>query len=150
MATVSTYLNFDGTCEEAFAFYREVFGGEYAAPLQRIGEVPQGPDAPPLAEGEADRVMHVALDIMGGHRIHGSDTLPSMGHLLVTGNNTYLNLQVDTEEELRELFDGLSAGGAVEMEPTPMFWGDLYCAFTDRYGLQWMIVTALEEEMGHA
>lgn len=150
MATVSTYLNFCGTCEEAFAFYREVFGGDYAAPLQRIGEVPQGPDEPELSEEEANRVMHVALDIVGGHRLMGSDILPSLGHILVAGNNTYLNLQVDTEEELRGLFDGLSAGGAVEMEPAPMFWGDLYCAFTDRFGIQWMIITSLEEEMGHA
>ncbi|SEJ08422.1 VOC family protein [Demequina mangrovi] len=150
MASVSTYLNFDGTCEEAFAFYRDVFGGELTAPIMRMGEVPPSPGMPPVPEDEKDRVMHCALDILGGHRIMGSDIMPSMGHVLKPGNNVYLNLAVDDEDQLRDLFARLSAGGDIEMEPTPMFWGDLYASFTDRFGIQWMLDTAMTEGTGLA
>ncbi|WP_062531054.1 VOC family protein [Demequina rhizosphaerae] len=150
MASVSTYLNFDGACEEAFAFYVEVFGGALVDPLMRMGDVPQQPGMPPLSDDEKNRVMHCALDIVGGHRIMGSDILPSMGHVLRPGNNVYLNLQLDDEDQVRDLFERLSVGGTVEMEPTPMFWGDLYCAFTDRFGIQWMLVATMTEGTGLA
>ena len=150
MASVATNLNFDGNCLEAFEFYRTVFGGEFIGEPMVMGQVPQSPDSPPLPPEEAERIMHVALETVAGHQIMGSDTSPSMGQVLRPGNNTYINLMVDTEDEARELFDALSAGGSVEMPPTPMFWGDLYSAFTDRFQIQWMVIAPLEEEMGHA
>ncbi|WP_062519051.1 VOC family protein [Demequina silvatica] len=150
MATVSTYLNFDGTCEEAFGFYREVFGGDFAAPLQRIGEVPQPPGVPPLSDEEADRVMHVALETVGGHLIHGTDIVPSMGHVLVNGNAISINLELDDEDDLRDIWGRLSAGADIEMEPTPMFWGQLFASFEDRYGIRWMMVAPLTEGTGLA
>lgn len=150
MASVATYLNFDGDCLEAFEFYRSVFGGDFLGEPMRMGEIPPSPDMPPLAPGEAERIMHVALETVAGHQIMGSDTSPSMGHVLRPGNNTYINLMVDTEEEARDLFAKLSDGGQVEMPPTPMFWGDLYSALTDRYAVQWMVIAPLEEELGHS
>ncbi len=150
MASVATYLNFDGDCLEAFEYYRSVFGGEFVGGVMRMGEVPDSPDSPPVDPAEADRIMHVDLEIVGGHHIMGSDTSPSMGHVLRPGNNTYINLLVDSEEEVRDLFARLSEGGEVEMPPSPMFWGDLYSAFTDRFGVQWMVIAPLEEELGHS
>ncbi|WP_062383079.1 VOC family protein [Demequina iriomotensis] len=150
MATVSAYLNFDGTCEEAFAFYREVFGGELVDPPMRMGDMPPTPGQPPLAEDEASRVMHVALDIVAGYRLMGSDILPSMGHVLTAGNAMYVAITLDDEDEARDLFAKLSAGGTVAVEPTPMFWGDLYSDFIDRFGIQWMVMAPLTEGTGLA
>ncbi|WP_062298891.1 VOC family protein [Demequina maris] len=150
MATVSTYLNFDGTCEEAFAFYREVFGGDYVGPVQRIGEVPQPPGMPALTEEEGARIMHVALETVAGHVIHGTDIVPSMGHVLTNGNAMSINLELDDEDELRDLWTRLSAGADIEMEPTPMFWGQLFASFEDRFGIRWMMVAPLTEGTGLA
>lgn len=150
MASVATYLNFDGTCEEAFAFYRDAFGGEYTDDPMYMRDMPPEPGQPPLAEGEGDRVMHMALDIVAGHRLMGSDILPSMGHVLTPGNAMYVTITLDDEDSARELFAKLSEGGRVTMEPTPMFWGDLYSDFMDRYGIQWMVMAPLTEGTGLA
>jgi PhnB protein len=109
---VSTYLNFMGNAEEALEFYREVFGTDYLAPIQRMGDVPSGPDGPTLAEDEKDMVMHVELPILGGHVIMATDMLASMGHELRVGNNTTINLEPDTREETQRLFDALSEGSS--------------------------------------
>lgn len=138
MASVSTYLNFDGTTEAAFTFYREVFGGEFDAPVQYMRDVPSWPGQPPLTEDERNRVMHVALAILGGHRIMGTDTVPSMGDTCVAGNNVSINLQPDTRAETDRLFAALSEGGAVEMPLQEMFWGAYFGHCVDRFGTRWM------------
>lgn len=96
MARVSTYLNFMGNAEEAFEFYRSVFGTEYLGPIQRLGDVPAAPDGPPLSDAEKQMVMHVELPILGGHVIMATDMVESMGHELRIGNNTTINLEPDT------------------------------------------------------
>ena len=83
MASVSTYLNFMGTTEEAFNFYAGVFGTEFSVPIMRIGDMPPMPDAPPLAEADKNLVMHVELPILAGHRLMATDMVASMGHQLV-------------------------------------------------------------------
>ena len=150
MASVATYLNFDGTCEEAFAFYRDAFGGEYTDDPMYMRDMPPEPGQPPIPEEYGGRVMHMSLDIVGGHTLMGSDSMPWMGHTLTPGNTMYVTVQLDDEDEARDLFGKLSAGGTVTMEPTPMFWGDLYCDFTDRYGIQWMLLAPLTEGTGLA
>ncbi|WP_062305677.1 VOC family protein [Demequina subtropica] len=150
MASVSTYLNFDGTCEEAFAFYRDVFGGDFVDPPMRMGDAPADPAMPALSEEERARIMHVALDIVGGHRLMGSDIMLSMGHVLTPGNAMYVAVSFDDEDEARDAFAQLSEGGTVSVEPTPMFWGDLYSDFADRYGIQWMVMAPLTEGTGLA
>lgn len=139
MAKVSTYLNFDGTAEEAFAFYKKVFGTEYVGIFQRMGEVPPQPGMPELTAEEKNRIMHMELPILGGHILMGTDILPSMGHKLTIGNNSYINLQPDTRVETDKLFAGLSEGGKVDMPMQEMFWGDYFGSFTDKYGVGWMI-----------
>ncbi|RPI45511.1 MAG: VOC family protein [Bacteroidetes bacterium] len=138
MARVSTYLNFRNNTEAAFEFYRSVFGGEFEGGISRFGDIPPSDDMPPLSEENKRYVMHVALPILGGHMLMGTDAPESMGFRVETGNNVYINLEPDTREETRRLYQALSAGGKVEMELQDMFWGGYYGSCTDKYGVHWM------------
>lgn len=138
MARVSTYLNFMGTTEEAFDFYRTVFGTEYLGPIQRMKDVPAGPDGPTLSEAEQERVMHVELPILGEHVIMGTDMLESMNHELKIGNNTTINLEPDSREETQRLFDALSEGSSDCAPLMDMFWGATWGTCLDRFGVRWM------------
>jgi len=147
MARVSTYMNFMGTTEEAFEFYRKVFGTDFSGPIQRMGDVPTDPDSPPLAEAEKRMVMHVELPILGGHVIMATDMLESMGHELRMGNNTTINLEPDTREETQRLYDALSEGGSEQSPLADMFWGATWGTCLDRFGVRWMFnfAAALDE-----
>lgn len=139
MASVSTYLNFSRNTEEAFNFYKSVFGGEFfGGGITRFGDIPDSGDNPPIAEEDKSLVMHVELRILGSHNLMGTDAPESMGFKLNFGNNSYINLQPDTREETKQLFDKLSAGGNVSMDLQDMFWGDYFGSCSDKYGVQWM------------
>ena len=138
MASVSTYLNFPGKTEEAFEYYKSVFGGEYEGPVSRFRDIPPSPDMPPIPENILDQVMHVCLPITAGHKLMGTDAPEEMGFHLVMGNNIFLNLQPDTRAETQSLFKALSEGGVVQQELQDMFWGVYYGSCIDRYGIQWM------------
>lgn len=138
MTAVSIYLNFTKETEEAFNFYKSVFGGEFHGEIMRFRDVPSTVNMPQLPEEELNLVMHVSLPIMGGFHLMGSDAPQSMGFQVRTGNNIYINLQPDSREETRRLFTSLSAGGLVEQELQEMFWGDYYGSCRDRFGVQWM------------
>ena len=139
MASVSTYLNFSRNTEEAFNFYKTVFGGEFFGNgIMRFGDIPASPDMPPTPEEDKNLVMHVELRILGSHSLMGTDAPESMGFKLIFGNNSYINLQPDTIVETKQLFDKLSAGGKVEMEMQDMFWGDYFGSCTDKFGVHWM------------
>ncbi len=138
MARVSTYLNFMGTTEEAFAFYREVFGTEYIRPATRMGDMPMPPGAPQLSEAEQAMIMHVELPILAGHVLMGTDMLESMGHQLRVGNNTTINLEPDTREETERLYAALSADGSEGAPLADMPWGALWGSCLDRFGVRWM------------
>ena len=139
MARTNTYLNFSGKTEEAFNFYRKVFGTEFSMGFKRMGEIPPGPEMPKLSDAEKNLVMHVELPILGGHVLMGTDTIESMGHKLVVGTNVSISLEPDTRVETERLYKALSAGGKVSMELQDMFWGAYYGAFTDKFGVQWMV-----------
>ena len=139
MASTSTYLNFARNTEEAFNFYRSVFGTEFNGPVARFGDIPPQEGMPPMAEADKKLVMHIELPIVGGHKLMGTDAPESMGFKVNFGNNVHINLQPDTREETKRLFDKLSAGGTVTMELQDMFWGDYFGSCTDKYGVQWMV-----------
>ena len=139
MAKVSTYLNFARETEAAFNFYKSVFGTEFVGKINRMGEVPAQPGQPPLAEGDKNLVMHVALPILGGHVLMGTDAPESMGFKVNFGNNIYINLEPDTRAETDRLFKALSEGGKVEMAPQEMFWGDYFGSCVDKFGVKWML-----------
>lgn len=138
MARTSIYLNFMGKTEEAFNFYKTVFGTEFTSPIMRMKDVPADPSRPPLQESEKEMVMHVELPILGGTVLMGTDMLESMGHTLTRGNNVSINLEPDSREETERLFNALAEGGEVQMPLTDMFWGGYFGSLTDKFGTQWM------------
>ncbi len=139
MARVSTYLNFVRTTEQAFNFYRSVFGGDFNGPIHRFADVPAAPGQPAMPEADKGLVMHVELVILGGHVLMGTDATESMGFQLVQGNNVHINLEPDTRAEADRLFGALSAGGHVTMPMADMFWGAYFGSFRDAFGVHWMI-----------
>lgn len=139
MATVNTYLNFNRQTEAAFDFYRQAFGTDYAAPIRRFGDMPAMPGQPPLPEADRGLVLHVALPILGGHLLMGTDAPESVCPPVITGNNFHISLHPDTRAEADGLFAALSAGGKVTMPMQVMFWGDYFGSFVDRFGVGWMI-----------
>lgn len=100
--------------------------------------MPPQPGQPPLSAADLDLVMHVALPILGGHELMGTDAPESMGFKVNMGNNVYINLSPDTRSETRRLFSLPAEGGKVEMPLQEMFWGDYFGSLTDKFGVQWM------------
>lgn len=135
MVALNPYLNFNGTTEEAFNFYRSVFGGDFIT-LQRFDDTPE---ADQVARADRNKIMHVALRISDGTILMGTDALESMGHPLKVGNNFYLSLTTESEEEADHYFYALSDGGKISLPLERTFWGAYFGLFTDRFGIQWMV-----------
>ena len=139
MARTSTYLNFPGNTEEAFNFYKSVFGGEFGNNgIARFADIPPMEGMSPMDEADKNLVMHIELTITGGHVLMATDAPESMGFKVNAGNNVYIMLEPDTRDETKRLYDALAEGGIVEQELQEMFWGDYYGACKDKYGVQWM------------
>ena len=136
MAYVSIYLNFNGNAEEAFNHYKKVFGTEFSTPLMGMKDMPPNDKAPALPEAEQNKVMHVALPILGGTLLMATDILESMGKL-VEGNNFTISLNPDTREEADRLYNELSEGGTDSVSPHNEFWG-YWGTCKDRFGIRWM------------
>lgn len=139
MARTSTYLNFNGNTEQAFAFYRSVFGNDYCSPIHRFKDVPNEPGQTPMDDAVMNLVMHVELPLLGGHVLMGTDAPESMGFSVIAGNNVHINLEPDNRAEAQRLFDALCAGGSVEMPLQDMFWGAYFGSLTDQFGIHWMV-----------
>ena len=140
MARVSTYLNFPRNTEEAFNFYKSVFGCEFSGGrIARFSDMPATDGMPPMPEADKNLVMHVELPITGGHMLMGTDAPESMGFNVNFGNNVHINLEPDTKEETIKLFDALSSGGKITMDLQDMFWGAYFGSCTDKFGVQWMV-----------
>ena len=137
MSKVAIYLNFQGNAEEAFNHYKAVFGTEFSAPIMRIKDLPADPNAPKFSESDLNCVMHVALPIVGGTEIMGTDMLESMGHKLIVGNNTTISLQLDSKAEADKYYSLLSEGGSENAPMRDEFWGYWGCCL-DRFGIRWM------------
>ena len=139
MARVSTYLNFSRETEEAFAFYKKVFGTDYDGEIVRFRDTPAQEGQPEPSDEDNDLVMYVGLPITAGHILRGTDAPESMGFGVNKGNNVYIMLEPDTPEEADRLFSALGEGGNIEMEMADMFWGDYFGSLVDKFGVQWMI-----------
>ncbi len=135
MFKLNPYLNFPGNTEEAFNFYKSVFGGEFTM-LQRFKEIPGGTE---MAPEDQDKLMHVSLPIGEGTVLMGTDALESMGQKLTMGNNFSLSLHPDSKEEADRIFQALSEGGTVDMPLADAFWGAYFGMLTDKFGMKWMV-----------
>lgn len=136
MKGVHPYLNFPGNAEEAMEFYRSVFGGEFAT-LMRFRDF--NGEEMGVADDELDRIAHIGLPLNEDTFLMASDTTSSSPKTPSTGNNVYITLEPDDADEARRLFEGLSAGGEVEMPLQRTVWAELYGSFVDRFGIQWMV-----------
>jgi PhnB protein len=134
MAKINPYLNFLGKTEEAFNFYRSVFGGDFVA-LQRFKETPHGEN---MSAQDKEKIMHVALPI-GTNLLMGTDTLESMGQTLKFGDNYAIAIDPESMEEANAIFNGLAAGGTVMVALEKMFWGAWFGMLVDKFGVQWMV-----------
>lgn len=136
MSKINPYLNFNGNTEEAFNFYKSVFGGDFMGGIMRFKDAPESEK---MSEEDRNKVMHITLPIGDGNFLMATDSLESMGQKLIVGNNYQIMISPDSKEEAVRLFKGLSEGGNVEMPMQDQFWGAYFGAFADKFGVQWMI-----------
>jgi PhnB protein len=139
MARVSTYLNFSRNTEEAFNFYKTVFGTEFNGDIARFGSVPPQEGMPPLAEADKNLIMHIELPTVAGHMLMGTDAPESCGFTVNFGNNMHIMIEPDTKADTKKLFDALAEHGTITMPLQDMFWGAYFGSCTDQFGVQWML-----------
>jgi PhnB protein len=135
MATINPYINFNGNAEEAFNFYKSVFGGEFKT-IVRFKDL-EGPESP-VSEKEANKIMRIVLPI-GGNTLIANDVPESMGRVNENENRSKIAISAETKEEADKLFKGLSEGGAVEMSMDKSPWGTYFAMFRDKYGIEWTV-----------
>jgi PhnB protein len=131
-----SYLNFGGNAQEAFDFYKSVFGGEFSS-VVRFKDFPM--EGVAISDDDEDKIMHIALPIGDDNVLMASDVLESLGQSLVQGNNVYVSVHPTSREEADRIFNALSEGAEVEMPIADQAWGDYYGALKDRFGVQWMV-----------
>lgn len=135
MALINPHINFNGNAEEAFTFYKSVFGGEFAM-IMRLKDL-SGPEFP-VAENDANKIMHIALPI-GKNILMGNDIPESMGRVNENENRSKISISAESKEEADKLFNGLSEGGKIEMPMSDSPWDSYFGMFRDKYGIEWMI-----------
>jgi len=135
MATINPYLNFNGDTEEAFNFYKSVFGVEIQT-IQRFKDTPEAGNTDPK---DQNKIMHIAMPIGKGNILMATDALESKGHKLTMGNNFHLSVDTESEDEARKIFNALATGGVVTIPLDKMFWGAYFGMCTDKFGIQWMV-----------
>ncbi len=136
MTRLHSYLNFAGNAEEAFEFYRSVFGGEFSS-VFRFRDMPM--EGVSIPEEDQGKIMHISLPIGEDDILMASDTLPALGQELVQGNNVYVSVNPGSREEADRIFGALSEGGEVEMPIADQMWGDYYGSLKDKFGVMWMV-----------
>ena len=135
MAIINPYINFNGNAEEAFTFYKSVFGGEFAN-LVRVKDMPNA-DFPSAME-DAELIMHITLPI-GPNTLMGNDVPTFMGRVNENENRSKIAVSTASREEADKIYNGLSAGGTVEMPLADSPWGSYFAMFRDKYGIEWTV-----------
>ncbi len=136
MAQINPYIHFNGNAEEAFTFYKSVFGGEFAM-IARFKDI-SSPENP-ISESEANKIMHIALSIGKSSVLMGSDTPEFMGKHNENETRSKISISAESKEEADQLFTGLSAGGKVEFPIADSPWGAYFGMLRDKYGIEWMV-----------
>ncbi|MBK7290882.1 MAG: VOC family protein [Chitinophagaceae bacterium] len=135
MAQINPHINFNGNAEEAFGFYKSVFGGEFAK-IVRFKDL-SSPEYP-IPENEADKIMHIALPI-GKNFLMANDVPESMGPTNENENRSKISVSAESKEEADKIFNGLSAGGQIEFPISDSPWGTYFGMFRDKFGIEWMV-----------
>ena len=135
MALINPYINFNGNAEEAFNFYKSVFGGEFAL-IMRFKDM-SGPEFP-VVEKEKNKIMHIALPI-GKNVLMANDVPERMGKVNENENRSKISVSAESREEADKIFNGLSAGGVIEVPIDDSPWGSYFGMFRDKYGIEWIV-----------
>jgi PhnB protein len=135
MAQINPHINFNGNAEEAFNFYKSVFGGEFAK-IMRFKDMASAEF--PVAENEANKIMHIALSI-GKNILMANDVPDILGKTNENENRSKISISAESREEADKLFNGLSVGGTIEMPISDSPWGSYFGMFRDKYGIEWMV-----------
>lgn len=136
MAQINPYIHFNGNAEEAFTFYKSVFGGDFAMVI-RFKDLPNSEH--PIPESEAEKIMHIALPIGETDLLMASDTPEFMGKHNENETRSKISISADSKEEAEQLFNGLSAGGTIEVPISDSPWGSYFGMLRDKYGIEWMV-----------
>ena len=136
MKSINPYLNFAGNTEEAFNFYKKVFGGDFLGGVFRFKDTPE---AEKMSDADKDKIMHIALKMGESNMIMATDVLESMGFKLTFGNNFYISIDAESKDEADKIFKGLSEGAKIEMKMADQFWGAYFGSLKDKFGVNWMI-----------
>ena len=143
MSRVNSYLSFPGNTEEAFNFYKDVFGTEFIS-LTRMKDMPLPAGAPALAQSDANKIMNIQLPIVNGHVLMATDALESLGHKVNVGNNVTISLDLDSVEEAERIYSKLMTNSPENSGPLAnMPWGAIWGSCLDQYGIRWMVSCAL-------
>jgi len=135
MATINPHINFNGNAEEAFTFYKSVFGGAFTKIIRfKDLSIPEHS----IAESEANKIMHIALPI-GNSILMANDVPDFLGRVNENENRSKIFVTAESREEADKLFNGLSAGGTVEMPIGDSPWGSYFAMFRDKFGIEWMV-----------
>ena len=137
MALINVYLNFNGNCEEAFNFYKSVFGGDFAY-LGRFKDMPPQ-NGKTVSGKDGEKIMHVSLPISKETILMGSDASEDFGGKVTFGNNFSISLSAESKEQADKFFKNLSSGGKQVMPMNETFWGSYFGMFVDKYGINWMV-----------
>ncbi len=135
MTAINPYINFNGNAEEAFTFYKSVFGGEFST-VVRFKDL-EGPEFPVSAE-DADKIMRIVLPI-GDSKLIANDVPAALGSVSENENRSKIAVSVDNREEADRIFSELSVDGSVEMPLSDSPWGTSFAMFRDKYGIEWTI-----------
>jgi PhnB protein len=135
--SVNPYLTFNKNCEEAFNFYRSVFGGNFAY-VGRFKEMPPQ-EGKTMSEAEGNMIMHISLPISNETVLMGSDSSEEFGHATVMGNNFSISVNAKSQNEADRLYNGLAQGGNATMPMSKTFWGSYFGMLVDKFGIAWMI-----------
>jgi PhnB protein len=135
MAQINPHINFNGNAEEAFTFYKSVFGGEFAI-IMRFKDI-SSPEFP-VTEKEANKIMHISLPI-GKNVLMANDVPESMGKTNENENRSKISISAESIEEADRLFNGLSVGGQIEVPIGDSPWGSYFGMFRDKYGIEWIV-----------
>jgi len=138
MTAVNVYLNFDGNCEEAFNFYKSVFGVEFFY-IGRFKDMPPQEGMPPMSKEDGEKIMHVSLMISKETALMGSDTGGEWAPSYVKGNNFSISISCDNKKDAERIFNGISSGGTVTMPLAQTFWAEQFGMCTDKFGINWMM-----------